>query len=93
VTARPGPNDVLPCGTESALRRHQAHGRICPVCQPEEPWFARCPLCLNTVTAVGVVVQGHRVSGRGFGFAGFACPGEGVTVPFPAWSNPVGEAA
>lgn len=26
---KPGPNDVLPCGTESARRRHLAHGEIC----------------------------------------------------------------
>jgi hypothetical protein len=26
------PNALLPCATESARRRHAAHGRICPVC-------------------------------------------------------------
>ncbi|MDG4784391.1 hypothetical protein O7626_00325 [Micromonospora sp. WMMD1102] len=27
-----GPNDLEPCGTESARRRHLAHGRDCAVC-------------------------------------------------------------
>nr|MDT0658061.1 hypothetical protein [Micromonospora sp. DSM 115978] len=29
---RPGPNDVLPCGTESARMRHLAHGQTCRRC-------------------------------------------------------------
>lgn len=32
LPGRPGPNDVLPCGTDSARRRHLAHGRDCTVC-------------------------------------------------------------
>ncbi|MDG4796186.1 hypothetical protein [Micromonospora sp. WMMD1082] len=27
-----GPNSVLPCGTDSARRRHLAHGQECGVC-------------------------------------------------------------
>ncbi|MFF0821197.1 hypothetical protein ACFYUR_12500 [Micromonospora haikouensis] len=26
------PNAILPCGTDSARRRHAAHGQTCPVC-------------------------------------------------------------
>lgn len=28
-----GPNDVLPCPSESARRRHAAHGQTCQVCE------------------------------------------------------------
>ncbi|MEV1315330.1 hypothetical protein AB0J14_04515 [Micromonospora arborensis] len=28
----PGPNDLLPCPSESARRRHAAHGRTCRTC-------------------------------------------------------------
>ncbi|MFG1846724.1 hypothetical protein [Micromonospora carbonacea] len=30
------PNAVLPCGTDSARRRHAAHGQTCPVCDSSE---------------------------------------------------------
>lgn len=29
-----GPNDVVPCPSRSARRRHQAHGQTCRVCWP-----------------------------------------------------------
>ncbi len=32
TTARPGPNDVLPCKTESARYRHLARGQVCHAC-------------------------------------------------------------
>lgn len=35
ATTRPGPNDVLPCGTTSAARRHLAHAEACPTCRTE----------------------------------------------------------
>jgi hypothetical protein len=31
---RPGPNELLPCGSGSARRRHLAHSRPCQVCWP-----------------------------------------------------------
>lgn len=87
--ASPSVNAVLPCGTESARRRHLAHGRICPACEPEVEWPVRCPLCLDTVTAVGLVIQPHRVSGRGHRMPGYDCPGNGMSVKLPPWSTPV----
>lgn len=33
----PGPNEVLPCGTESARRRHAAHGQTCRTCDRHAP--------------------------------------------------------
>ena len=29
-----GPNDLVPCPSHSARRRHQAHGESCRVCWP-----------------------------------------------------------
>jgi hypothetical protein len=34
AATRPGPNELLPCGTSGARRRHLAHGRACAVCWP-----------------------------------------------------------
>lgn len=34
VVARPGPNDLLPCGSASAKIRHQAHNQRCFSCWP-----------------------------------------------------------
>jgi septal ring factor EnvC (AmiA/AmiB activator) len=44
TTSRPGPNDVLPCGTESARRRHQARGEDCAICGNPTPTAARIAL-------------------------------------------------
>jgi hypothetical protein len=82
---RLSPNAVEPCPSRSARVSHAAAGRICPVCEPLERWPVRCPLCLNTVDAVGLEIQPHRISGRGFGFSGFDCPGAYSAVPSPAW--------
>lgn len=35
--ARFHPNEVLPCGTDSARRRHAAHGQECRVCESTAP--------------------------------------------------------
>ncbi|MDQ0371568.1 hypothetical protein [Catenuloplanes indicus] len=34
VVVRPGPNAILPCGTDSARRRHLARGKRCKTCWP-----------------------------------------------------------
>jgi hypothetical protein len=34
---RPGPNDLLPCGTESAVRRHLAKRERCWICGVPKP--------------------------------------------------------
>jgi hypothetical protein len=33
-----GPNALLPCGTDSARRRHAAHGELCATCHPDDPY-------------------------------------------------------
>lgn len=86
-------NATLPCGTDTARRVHLAHGQVCPVCEPDEQWSARCPLCLDTVTAVGLTIQGHRVSGHGRRMQPFDCPGAGAKVQAPPWCAPVVEVA
>ncbi len=78
------PNALMPCPSESAKRRHWAHGRICPECEPDAEWTARCPLCLDSVPAKGREVLPHDVEGRGRRMAGFACPGTGAVVEPPA---------
>jgi hypothetical protein len=78
-----GPNSKQPCPSDAHRRTALAHGRICPVCEPDAAWSVRCPLCLDTVTAVGLTIQPHQIDGRGHAFRGFACPGSGATVGPP----------
>ncbi|MDG4791975.1 hypothetical protein O7626_39875 [Micromonospora sp. WMMD1102] len=35
LVGRPRLDSLLPCGSESARRRHLAHGRACAVCWPD----------------------------------------------------------
>jgi DNA-binding XRE family transcriptional regulator len=61
---RPGPNDVLPCGTDSARRRHLAKAELCPVCEPADAPAGRrvaCPGCGERVPAVDGAIAGHGV--------------------------------
>lgn len=78
------PNALLPCPSESHRRTALAHGRICPTCEPDVEWMARCPSCYRPVTAVGLTVQRHAVGGRG---RSYTCPGSGMAVESPAWAN------
>ncbi|MGC4886739.1 hypothetical protein [Micromonospora sp. DT227] len=36
TTDAPGPNDLLPCGTDSARRRHLARNEQCTLCGVED---------------------------------------------------------
>jgi len=78
-----GPNEMESCPSRGCLVRSRAHGRICPVCEPEAEWAVRCPLCFQVATAVGVVVQDHAAGGRGLRMRLFDCPGAGLTVALP----------
>lgn len=78
-----GPNALVPCPSDSCRRRNLSHGRICPVCEPTEEWPARCPICRDTVAAVGQAVLPHQVGGRGYGFGAMECPGSGLPVAAP----------
>lgn len=42
-----GPNELLPCGTESARQRHAAHGETCAVCDntANKPTPVLCHQC------------------------------------------------
>lgn len=86
-----GMNDSQPCPSASHRRTAMAHGRICPACEPDVEWMARCPSCYRQVTAVGLTVQPHPVGGRG---RSSTCPGSGMAVESPAWaSGPIRGAA
>lgn len=64
---KPGPNDVLPCGTDSARRRHLAHAFICPTCEPDADREQRCPACRARVLVSGgrFVVHKERMQVSG----------------------------
>jgi hypothetical protein len=79
----PGPNELLPCGTDSARRRHAAHGQLCLTCEPDAEWATRCPSCWRTAPIAGLVVQPHLMGGRGFNTTRQPCPGAGRLVDAP----------
>lgn len=76
-----GPNDLAPCGTRSARKRHAAHGQLCLACEPDLERFVYCRMCRQSVRVVGEVVQPHPA------YAGrtdvVPCGGAGRRVPFP----------
>lgn len=74
------PNEVEPCPSHGRLVHHRAHGDLCPVCEPDVEWQARCPLCHDEVTVVGTTVQPHMTGGQGQRVARFDCPGAGMQV-------------
>lgn len=67
VTAavRPGPNALLPCGSDSARRRHLSRAELCVVCEPDLERSAVCPDCAQRVTVRGVFYEQHDVEGTG----------------------------
>lgn len=77
VVAGFGMNATEVCPSRARLLTHWAHGQICPVCEPCEPRPARCPLCMQTVTAAGFTVQPHQIEDS------IDCPGSGVVVEPP----------
>ncbi|GAA0550154.1 hypothetical protein GCM10010172_35320 [Paractinoplanes ferrugineus] len=84
-----GMNASDPCPSDSHRRTALAHGRVCPICEPDAEWRACCPVCFRPVTAVGLVVQPHQTGGFGSGVKRQECRGAGSVVPAPegsAWS-------
>lgn len=72
-----GPNDLEPCGTRSARKRHLAHGQLCLECDPDVERIVSCRRCKQRVTAVGEIVQPHSM------VSGVPCAGSGRQVLFP----------
>jgi hypothetical protein len=79
----PGPNDLLPCATDGARRRHAAHGETCLTCEPDAEWMTCCPSCWRSAPIAGRVVQEHTIGGRGSLGVQRPCPGEGRLVDPP----------
>lgn len=75
-------NATVACPSESHRRSTIAHGRICVVCEPEEQWPASCPMCRDTVTAVGTTLLPHELD------EGMPCPGSGERVEPPPVEHP-----
>jgi hypothetical protein len=75
-----GPNAVQPCPSDGHRRTMLAHGRICPVCEPDEQWTDHCPVCSRPAPMVGLTVQPHRIS---YGRGPVQCHGAGRTVAVP----------
>lgn len=58
--ARPGPNDVIACPSESARRRHMAKAELCTVCEPALERPGRCPVCGGRIRVIGDQYETHR---------------------------------
>lgn len=71
-----GPNATLGCGTESARRRHLAHGSLCSRCFPNEERPAVCPVCADRVTVIADRVLTHDTQG----VEGWPCPALAMAV-------------
>lgn len=69
-----GPNDLLPCPSPSARKRHAAHGELCPVCEPEIERPGQCPVCNDRISVIGDRYADHSVD------AGEWCPGSGAAA-------------
>lgn len=59
------PNALLPCGTDSARRRHLAKAELCVICEPELQRRAVCPSCGQRVAVLGVFFEVHDVDDLG----------------------------
>lgn len=75
-----GPNSSQQCPSDGHRRSMLAHGRICPVCEPDEQWTGRCPVCSRSAPMIGTTVQQHRIS---YGRGPVSCDGAGRTVAVP----------
>jgi hypothetical protein len=74
-------NDLAPCGTDAARKRHRAKAHLCLTCEPDIERTLTCRQCRARVTAIGEVIQPHAIDRFG---VTMPCPGEGVRVAFPA---------
>jgi hypothetical protein len=75
-----GMNDLMPCGTDAARKRHRAKAQLCLACEPDIERMGWCRSCESRVPAVGELLQPHQVQRR----EGVApCPGAGQRVFFP----------
>lgn len=73
-----GPNDLVPCPSESARRRHLARGEICVACEPDAERTTVCPGCRERVTVKGAYYLPHDVEGTGV-----ECPKSGRLAVVP----------
>jgi hypothetical protein len=53
------PNALLPCPSDSARKRHAAHGELCPVCDADGGRQVACPDCGLPVALRGVLYGRH----------------------------------
>lgn len=69
-----GPNELVPCPSDSARKRHAAHGELCPVCEPDIERPGLCPVCRDRVPVIGDRYEDHAID------AGQWCPGSGAAA-------------
>ncbi len=79
------PNALETCPSDAHRRTAWAHGKICLTCEPDAEWMARCPLCLDDVPAVGLMLTEHDIDGTELSFP---CPASGDLVDPPLWAEP-----
>jgi DNA-binding XRE family transcriptional regulator len=69
-----GPNDLVPCPSRSARKRHAALGQLCPICEPEIERPGLCPVCKDRISVIGDRYDDHSVD------SGVWCPGSGASA-------------
>lgn len=74
VTLQLGPNDLVPCPSRSARKRHLAKAELCPICDPQIERPGACPVCHDPVSVLGDRYQPHDREG----VEGERCPGSGL---------------